>query len=327
MRRIAAIDWLQALLGKGQRWLARRRGPGKEVRIPPAALREPGAVPAQAFQPLKRVLVTKEAAQVMFGEYAAHRVTERGEEEIGWVLLGRRDLNEATVLASLPAGADREAGEAHVRFNSVAQIIASRFVRQSDRRIGMLGVVHTHPGSLRHPSDGDYRGDIQWVGQLRGGEGIFGIGTADGKFAGHADEIWSPRENIQALGDLCLTWYSLRTEGRNYRSIPVQLVAGPDLAAPLRSVWPILEENGERLERLTELLAKVSFEVLPYEQHSALAVNVALPGIERKLRAVLSEKEIRYFLMHEEAVLAADLRDPYVDRGIYRLLADVASSD
>jgi proteasome lid subunit RPN8/RPN11 len=326
MRRIAAIDWLQALLGRGQRWLARRHGPGKEVRIPPAALRDPGTIPAQAFQPLKRVLLTTEVARVMFGEYAAHRVTERGEEEIGWVLLGRRDLSEATVLASFPAGADREAGEAHVRFNSVAQIIASRFVRQSDRRIGMLGVVHTHPGSLRHPSDGDYRGDIEWVGQLRGGEGVFGIGTADGKFAGHADEIWSPRDNIQALGDLCLTWYSLRTEARNYRTMPVQLVDGPDLAASLRSVWPILEEHGERLEKLTQQLAKVSFDVVPYEQHSALAVNVVLPSSARNLRAVLLEKEIHYFLVREGAVLAADLREPYVDRGIYRLLADVAGS-
>jgi proteasome lid subunit RPN8/RPN11 len=324
MRRIAAIDWLQALLGKGQRWLARRRGPGKEVRIPPAALREPGAVPAQAFQPLKRVLVTSEVARVMFGEYGGLRITERGEEEIGWVLLGRRDLNEATVLASLPAGADRDSGEAHVRFNSVAQIIASRFVRQSDRRIGMLGVVHTHPGSLRHPSDGDYRGDIEWVGQLRGGEGVFGIGTADGKFAGHADEIWSPRDNIHALGDLCMTWYSLRAEGRNYRTIPVQLVDGPDLAAPLRSVWPILEEHGDRLERLAQQIAKVSFEVIPHEQNSSLAIAVVLPDAERSLRAVLGKKEISYFLVCEEAVLAADLRDDFIDRGIYRLLADVA---
>src|SRR5262249_27192280 len=117
-----------------------------------------------------------------------------------------------------------------------------------------------------------------------------------------------------------------RTEGRNYRSIPVQLVDGPDLAAPLRSVWPILEENGERLERLTQQLAKVSFEVVPFEQHSALAVNVVLPGSARNLRAVLGKKEIHYFLEREGAVLAADLRDPYIDRGIYRLLADVAGS-
>jgi hypothetical protein len=326
MKRIAAIDWLQALLGKGQRWLGHRRGPGKDVRIPPAALREPGAVLAQTIQPLKRVLVTREVARMMFGEYAAHRVTERGEEEIGWVLLGRRDLNEATVLASLPAGADRDSGEAHVIFNSTAQVVAYRYARQADRRLVMVGVAHTHPGSLRHPTDGDFRGDIQWVTQLRGGEGVFGIGTADGKFAGHADEIWSPRDNIQALGDLCLTWYSLRSEARNYRPVLVQLVDGPDLAAPLRSVWPILEEHGERLDRLTQQLAKVSLEVTSDAQHSALAVNVPLPGVDRSLRVILGEKDSHYFLVREGAVLAADLRDPYIDRGIYRLLAEVAES-
>ena len=73
----------------------------------------------------------------------------------------------------------------------------------------MLGVVHTHPGSLRHPSDGDFRGDIQWVGQLRGGEGVFGIGTADGKYARPADELWQPRPNMHSLGELGFTWYSL----------------------------------------------------------------------------------------------------------------------
>jgi proteasome lid subunit RPN8/RPN11 len=272
------------------------------------------------------VLVTAEVAQVLFREYGAHRATERGEEEIGWVLLGRRDLNEATVLASLPAGADREAGEAHVRFNSVAQIVASRFVRQNDRRIGMLGVVHTHPGSLRHPSDGDYRGDIQWVGQLRGGEGIFGIGTADGKFAGHAEEIWSPRDNVQALGDLCLAWYSLRSEARNYHTVPVQIINGPDLAASLRPVWPILEEHGERLERLAQQLTKVAFEVIPHQEQPALAVTVMLAGGQHGLRALLRKKEIHYFLVHEGAVLASDLHDAFIDRGIYRLLAELAGS-
>jgi len=324
MRRIAATDWLQALLSKSQRWLARWRGPGREVRVPPAALREPGASPAQAIQPLKRVLVTADVAKQMFQEYGAHRMTERGEEEIGWVLLGRRDLNEATVLASLPAGADRQSGEAHVIFNSIAQVVGYRYVWQVDRRLVMLGVAHTHPGSLRHPTDGDYRGDIEWVGQLRGGEGIFGIGTADGKFAGHGDEIWSPRDNIQAFGDLCLTWYSLRTEARNYCTIPVQIIAGPDLAVPLRSVWPILEANGERLDRLAQQLAKVRFEVIAQSNQPALAVSVNLPEGERGLRAVLREKEIHYFLIREGSILATDLLEPLVDRGIYRLLADQA---
>src|SRR5439155_16670861 len=92
--------------------------------------------------------------------------------------------SEAVALATLPAGAGRSAGVAHVQFSSNGQALGSRIVRQADRRLVPLGVVHTHPGTLRHPSDGDYRGDSQWVGKLRGHEGIFGIGTADGNEAG-----------------------------------------------------------------------------------------------------------------------------------------------
>ena len=128
----------------------------------------------------------------------------------------RRD--EAVALATLPAGTRRDAGVAHVRFNSSAQALAARIVRQTDRRLTMLGVVHTHPGSLRHPSDGDFQGDSQWVKHCRGGEGIFGIGTADATkgtpplrgtlFA------QQPRPNAQCLGELCFSWYALRTGER-----------------------------------------------------------------------------------------------------------------
>ena len=124
-------------------------------------------------QPLERIVLTDGVGRSLFEEYAAHRDTNRSEEETGWVLLGVREVNEAVVLATLPAGAGRDAGVAHVQFNSSGQALASRIVRQFDRRLSMLGVVHTHPGSLRHPSDGDYRGDSAWVGQLRGGEGVF----------------------------------------------------------------------------------------------------------------------------------------------------------
>src|SRR5207244_2149507 len=175
-------------------------------------------------------LLTGGVARTLFDEYADHRHTERGEEETGWVLLGWREEDEAVVRATLPAGADREAGEAHVRFNSVAQVLASRIVRQADRRLMMLGVVHTHPGSLRHPSDGDYRGDIQWVGQLRGGEGVFGIGTADGKHARPGGDIHQPRPSVQCRGDLSLCWYTLRQGARNYKAVPIEVTDGPALA-------------------------------------------------------------------------------------------------
>ena len=77
----------------------------------------------------------------------------------------------------------------------------SRIVRQTDRRLTIVGVVHTHPGSLRHPSDGDFRGDSEWVASLRGGEGVFGIGTADGPEAAATLFAQQPRPNVQCLGD------------------------------------------------------------------------------------------------------------------------------
>ena len=73
----------------------------------------------------------------------------------------------------------------------------------------ILGVVHTHPGSLRHPSEGDLKGDRIWVQHLRGKEGVFAIGTADappdgGMFASR------PKPNVHCLGKLRFSWYALQ---------------------------------------------------------------------------------------------------------------------
>jgi hypothetical protein len=323
MRPISATDWLHGLLLELQRLVANIGGPPSNVRIPPAEPREAGSE-APAYEPLRQVQLTSGAARTLFDEYAGHRRDERGDEETGWVLLGWRDRDAAVVLATLPAGAEREAGEAHVRFNSTAQALASRVVRQADRRVSMLGVVHTHPGSLRHPSDGDYRGDVRWVGQLRGAEGVFGIGTADGKYARPSDELWQPRPNMHCRGDLCFTWYSLQDGARNYQTIPVQLIDGPDLAAPLRTVWPILEEHADRLERLARQQARVTFEPIAQSTGPTLALTVPLAEPGQALRVVLTHKEVRYYLMRAGSLLAADLHEPFPDRGIYSLLAELA---
>src|SRR5439155_13588721 len=120
------------------------------------------------------------------------------------------------------AVADRDAGEAHVWITGPAHLLASRIVRQQDRGLAMLGVVHTHPGSLRHPSRGDLRGDREWVPQLRGGEGVFGIGTADATTEPGGTPISShPKPHVQCLGDLRFSWYSLAA-GERYHEIPVE---------------------------------------------------------------------------------------------------------
>jgi proteasome lid subunit RPN8/RPN11 len=327
VRRISGTDWLLALLGKLQRALTDLGDPPRSDRQPPSELREPGPTAPVAYQPLRRVTLADEVARTLFTEYAAHRKSERGGEETGWLLLGWRDVDEAVALATLPAGAEREAGEAHVRFNSSAQAVAGRIVRQADRRLALLGVVHTHPGSLRHPSDGDFRGDIQWVAQLRGGEGVFGIGTADGKHARPADELWQPRPNMHCLGELNFTWYALRQGTRGYRALPVAAATGPDLAGPLRPVWGIIEEHAERLDRLARQQAKVSFEVHGPPDRPALTLALPLADGQQALRVVLTEKEVRYFLARGGSLLAADLSEPHAERGVYRLLAELAGSE
>jgi hypothetical protein len=261
----------------------------------------------------------------LFEEFAAHRRAERGEEETGWVLLGLRESDEAIALATLPAGTLRDAGVAHVRFNSDGQALASRMVRQLDRRLTILGVVHTHPGSLRHPSGGDFRGDIQWVPRLRGGEGVFGIGTADGDGApASATFATKPHAHVQCLGELRLSWYSLLSHAARYQPLPVELTLGPDLARPLHDVWPILETHAGQLDRLLRQQAGVTFDVLPVERGKALAANIPLAEPGQRIRVLLDGSQVRYYLERGQEVLEADCREPNVERGVYLLLAELS---
>ena len=258
--------------------------------------------PAQ-YLPLERVTVTDGVSRTLFEEYAAHRAGPRGQEETGWLLLGLRETHEAVVLATLPAGAASDASVAHVQFNSSGQALGSRIVRQADRRLTILGVVHTHPGSLRHPSDGDYRGDSNWVGKLRGSEGVFGIGTADGDSEEHPLYALQPKAHVQCLGPLCLSWYALRDGEGDYRPLDHRLTLGPDLARPLHRVWATIEAHAERLDRLCRQQAAVRFDVVAGERESALAVTVPLAESGCGVRVLLTEKDTRYYVVNDGEVL------------------------
>jgi proteasome lid subunit RPN8/RPN11 len=270
-------------------------------------------------------VLADEVSRTLFAEYAGHRASDRGTEETGWVLLGIRRGDEAIALATLPAGAGREADEAHVRFNSAAQAFASRVVRQGHRQLRLLGVVHTHPGSLRHPSSGDYRGDIEWVANLRGGEGVFAIGTADAEPNAEAEISWQPAPNVQCLGNLCLSWYVLGTKDRNYRPLPVELIIGPDLATPLRPIWEELEVHAERLDRLAIQLSRVTFDVMPGHQKSALTITVPLADDGRGIRVEIEGKAVRYRLLTSDGAMVADLCEDRVDVGVFLMLSELAA--
>jgi proteasome lid subunit RPN8/RPN11 len=290
----------------------------------PAVEEEAAPPPAAKYQRLERVVLTDAVCRTIFEEYAEHRRGERGAEETGWVLLGLRERSEAVVLATLPAGAERSAGVAHVRFNASAQALASRVVRQWERRLTMLGVVHTHPGSLRHPSDGDFQGDTAWVGRLRGREGVFGIGTADGKASRGTQVASQPKGNVQCLGELCFSWYTLAEGDRRYRPLPVHLTLGPDLARPLHAVWETIEVHAEPLDRLCRQQAGVTIDLADGTGGRALAVHLALAEPGSKLRLLLEKKDARYFLLREQTLAEVKPNAQPIDRGVYLVLAELA---
>jgi hypothetical protein len=315
----------QALVDRANRLLEDICRPHRHAVRPAERGRSVGAAGSVNYKPLQRVLITDGVGRSLFEEYARHRGESRGDEETGWMLLGLRDASEAVALATLPAGAEREASVAHIRFNSSAQALGSRIVRQGDRRLTILGVVHTHPGSLRHPSDGDLRGDRDWVRNLRGGEGVFAIGTADGISAGATEFAFQPKPNVHCLDGLRFSWYALGADDAGYRPLPAELTIGPDLARPLHPLWPTLEAHAERIDRLYRQLTGVRFEVIDDQWGPALVLTVPLATAGEAVRVVVRRKEVRYYLHRGEEALEVQHRDDCVDRGVFLLLAELAA--
>lgn len=268
---------------------------------------------------LERIIVTDGVARTLFGDFHEHRRSARGGEEIGWLLLGRREGNEAIAMAALPAGSQRDAGVAHVQFHSDVQELASHILRSADKRLAIVGIVHTHPGSMRQPSDGDLQGDRLWVGQLRGGEGAFAIGTADA----HREP---PAAHQQCYGELCFSWYALAHGDAKYRPLPFQVTTGSDLARPLRAVWPQIEAHAGSLNRLFRQLTKVRAEVTQEQGTPTLAIHIDLPEQKQSLRLLLSDAAARYYWDRGGALSAIDPRESQIDRAVFMILAELAKA-
>lgn len=319
---ISLRETLQAIARSAVRFVQSRQ---TSIVLPPRTRSELSTIPKTDFRPLQRILLTDEVSRTLFKEYAAHRASERGDEEIGWLLLGRRLPTEAIVSATIPAGSRRDAGPTHVRFDSMTQVFAGRLVRQDHKYLTMLGVLHTHPGSLRHPSEGDLRGDRVWVANLRGGEGIFGIGTADGKPGAIAEIDQRPQEHMQSLGELRFSWYALAAGANRYRPVPIELRIGPDVAKPWRAVWPIIEEHAARLERLTRQQARIRFDILPEPNGAELLVTIPLAEPQTILQVIVGVKRVEYLFYRGEEAAAIDLNETRVDCGVYQILAELTN--
>src|SRR4051794_22620157 len=96
---------LSEVFATAWRWLVEQaRGPARAAPYfpVPSANRDP-------LRPLERVLLTDGVARRLFDDFADHRGTPRGDEEIGWMIVGLRSGSEAVVQGLLPAGSQREA--------------------------------------------------------------------------------------------------------------------------------------------------------------------------------------------------------------------------
>jgi proteasome lid subunit RPN8/RPN11 len=338
---------LRGFLTTARRWLDNWSRALAHDRVPSPELFGPAA--PRNYRPVERVVLADAVADTLFDDFARHRGGPRGEEEVGWVLLGLRDEREVTVLATLPAGADRQAGVAHVHFNSMAQAVASRIVRQRNRRLSMVGVVHTHPGSLRHPSDGDYQGDSLWVSRLRGCEGVFGIGTADARPPNGKAVTYA--EHMQARDELCFSWYALGAGDRRYRRLPVTIVPGPDLARPLHPLWDTIELHAMALDGLCQQLTQVSFETGASDSaagdavagnaaagnaaagdeaasngapSAALVARLPLPDKAGSVRILLHGEQAQFFLDREDELTEIHPEESQLDRAVFLVLAELA---
>ncbi len=315
---------LQGLSRIAQRVLREFKPPFARASFPALAVAEDrGQAPTQ-FEKLKRVVLTDGVGRTLFEEFVRHQQSERGHEETGWLLLGLRRETEAIVLATLPAGASRDAGVAHVRFNSAAQMVATRMLRQEERRLSILGVVHTHPGTLRHPSNGDYRGDSVWVQQLRGREGVFGIGTLEKEEAGPGWLVERPRPHIQRQGRRRFTWYALGAGDAAYRTVPVEYTLGPDLGMSTHSAWPTIECHADALERISRQQARVTL-IAGTQDRTHLKVKVPLAEPGDAVEMELVREKAAFFVLLNGTTHAVDPKEQNIEKALYLILAELAA--
>lgn len=287
--------------------------------------------PSLPLARLQRVVLTDGVARTLFMQYLEHRVSARGAEEIGWLLLGLRLEREAVALAALPAGAGRDASQAHIRFHVEAQAVAARILRQRCRQLTVIGVVHTHPTESSQPSEEDLAADLIWVKRLRGQEGAFAIGTADGPEDSLTTWISTqPNEYQQVYCGLRFSWYALAADDDCYRPLPVTITLGPDLAVALWPVWPILERYASALDLLAGRVSGLQFDVLSNPQP---LLQVTVPASFLRQQATESETGAGERLGVRLAMAVAptygrlvgaawetlDLEEPAIDQGLVKL--------
>ena len=269
-------------------------------------------------QPSEPVMAIRSGVlATMFRDFHLHRATERGNEETGWLLLGRRDGAGAVIEATLPPGEFRDAGLAHVNMNSTAQSVAMRLLKRTYPHLDVLGVAHTHPGRMCRPSHGDYQGDSEWVPNLVQKEGLFAIGVwsmeqfklKDKDFTANTIKDEDDDAEVRGDGNRANTtheegsaqfhWYALAAGDTWYRHLALETVEGVDLAANILGHWPVIEQYAGSIDRLIRMQGHLEMNLLPMgvcdEPTLLLRQTLARPGEE--LQVVLQGREMVFFHM------------------------------
>jgi hypothetical protein len=83
--------------------------------------------------------------------------------------------------------------------------------------------------------------------------------------------------------------------------------------------------HADQIERLFEQQANVRIEVVREEEGPALMLIVPLAGNEGSLRVMVRDSTVRYLLERNGELFETTHHEGLVDRGVYLLLAQLAS--
>ncbi len=291
-------------------WILRWFGRGSSAKVRRATIER---LPTVAR--LDVVTVAEGVLRSLESGYHEHLEGPRRNEEMAWLLLGYANDDSLQIEAAVPAGESRDASAVHVRFDTSVQALATCILRSDDPRLVPLGVFHTHPGSLDHPSGGDFQGDSEWVRRIPGRRGVFGIGTCDGGPT-------LPGNHQTRVGNLCFSWYHLGVGDVSYRPISLVTKPGDDRARGLLPVWDSVQEHADPLLGLARQLATVRFQVANLEGQTHLAVSIPVRGANAFLRLIFHSHKIWYYLDSNGEWLAVDTKETDPEIAVYRLLAE-----
>jgi proteasome lid subunit RPN8/RPN11 len=172
-------------------------------------------------------------------EFSAHRCTEDGRNETGWVPVGYVDETDGSVAVTglISKGPGAHASPAAFEIDH-AYVYAALLLFRSSSRDSVVGLIHSHPDGMHWNSEQDLATDRRHVRTLRSGVGIYPI-------LNHA----RLRTEHQLSLETRLSWWSMSAERPGvYTPRLPQVLPGDDEAA-----W--VEDRAEALGHAAKLVS------------------------------------------------------------------------